>query len=215
MGIIGPSGGGKTTLADLLLRLIEPTRGEIYIDGKHIKEIELGSWRRRIMYVPQEPFLLNGTIKENILFFGDFSQESIEAAAEQAQIHDFISSLPKGYDTPVGERGTRLSGGERQRIALARSLARDPDILVLDEATSAVDAESERAIHTTLQRLHGSKTIIIIAHRLRTVSDADNLLIIEDGVITEQGSPQELARRADSYYSRMLSLGEHAPPVSL
>lgn len=208
VGIIGPSGAGKTTLVDLLLGLIPPTPGRITLDGKDACDISWAAWRRNIIYVSQEPFLLNATIEENIRFYdSSVSDADIIGACRKANIYELVSSLPKGLKTIVGERGTRLSGGERQRIALARAIARNPEILILDEATSSLDAESERAIKDTLRSLHGALTIIIIAHRLTTVVDTDRIIAIEHGRIVEEGTVSELQANKNSYLSRMLALG--------
>jgi len=205
VGIIGPSGAGKTTLVDLLLGLLAPTSGNIAIDGINMQEISADNWRKKVIYVAQEVFLRNDTIAENIRFYdSSISDEDIITACKQANIYDFIQTLPKGLKTIVGERGTRLSGGERQRIAIARALARKPEILILDEATSALDAESEREIKETLAGLHNKITIIIIAHRLTTVADADRIIALENGRVVEEGAPSELQKNPNSYYSRAL-----------
>ncbi len=203
LALIGPSGAGKTSLVDLLLRLFEPTSGALKVDGTDAKTVRLEDWRSRFAYVSQDPFLFNGTIAENICFFSDdITQEEIEAAAKQANIYDFIATLPGGFDTVVGDRGVLLSGGQRQRIVLARALARKPDILVLDEATSSLDTESERLIQESIRDLHGKVTVLVIAHRLSTIENADSIVVLERGRIIEQGTPQELLKDADSYYAR-------------
>ncbi len=207
IGIIGPSGAGKTTLVDLLLGLIAPSVGRITVDGKDARDISWTEWRRKVIYVSQEPFLRNATITENIRFYdSSISDEDILNACRAANIYDFVSALPKGLATQVGERGARLSGGERQRVALARAFARKPTVLILDEATSALDAESERSIQEALLRAHGAVTVIIIAHRLATVLGADRIIALDGGRIVEEGSPEELKRNPDSYLSRMLAL---------
>ena len=207
IGIIGPSGAGKTTLVDLLLGLIAPSVGRITVDGADARGINWSEWRRKIIYVSQEPFLRNNTISENIRFYDQFiSNEDVLNACRAANIYDFVSALPKGLATQVGERGARLSGGERQRIALARAFARKPAVLILDEATSALDAESERSIQEALSRARGSVTVIIIAHRLATVLGADRIIALDGGRIVEEGSPEELKRNPDSYLSKMLAI---------
>ncbi len=205
VGIVGPSGAGKTTLVDLLLGLLTPTSGRIMLDGVDARTISAGAWRRRVIYVPQEAFLRNDTLAENIRFYdSSITDADILAACEKAHIGELVGSLQKGLRTVVGERGTRFSGGERQRIALARALARKPAVLVLDEATSALDAESERSIKDTLASLRGEVTVLIIAHRLTTVLDADKIIALENGKVVEEGSPAELQKNPDSYLSRAL-----------
>ena len=199
-GIIGPSGAGKTTIADILLRLVEPGEGVILVDGVDAGDISIRAWREHIGYVSQDAVLLNDTILSNISFYNTaLSREDVIEAARQANVHDFIKGLPEGYDTHIGDRGILLSGGQRQRIALARVLARKPELLVLDEATSSLDAESERAIQTAIEKLHGDITVVVIAHRLTTVTGADHLIVVKGGKVTEEGSPEELLTRRDSY----------------
>ena len=201
--LMGLSGAGKTTLVDLLLRLFQPTRGEILVDGAPIRDISIAEWRRSVGYVPQDVFLINGTIEDNIRFYDDtLSREAVLHAARQAQCYDFIMALPDGFNAPAGERGVLLSGGQRQRIALARALARKPSVLILDEATSALDHESESLIQIALQRLRGKMTVIAIAHRQSTVQSADTLFVMEDGVIVDEGRPDVvLARRGAAFAS--------------
>jgi ABC-type multidrug transport system fused ATPase/permease subunit len=204
IGIIGPSGAGKTTIADLLLRLFRPQRGMITLDGIDIQNIALGAWRKEIGYVPQEVFLMNDTIENNIRFYDDsISHEDVVQSAKLANIYETIEGLPNGFETEVGERGLKLSGGQRQRIALARTLARKPQILILDEATSALDNESEALIQKAINGLKKEMTIIIIAHRLSTVMNADRLFLLDDGKIAEEGTPEELINNPDSYFNRM------------
>lgn len=208
LGIIGPSGAGKTTVVDLLLRLFTPQEGEILVDGIRAGDIDLYDWRKHIGYVSQDIFLKNDTIAHNIAFYDDgVSRDDIVTAAKTAQCYDFIMRLPQGFDTVVGERGTRLSGGERQRIVLARVLAHKPSILILDEATSAVDNESEAAIRNAVNRIKGELTIIVIAHRLSTVMDVDSLLVVDNGVIVERGKPKDLLGDARSYFHRAYAAG--------
>jgi len=204
VGIIGPSGGGKTTTVDLMLRLFAPGSGEILVDGKNINTINLKSWRRNIGYVAQDIFLINNTIENNIKFYDDsISHEQVVEAAKMANIYDFIESLPEGFQTQVGERGIKLSGGQRQRIALARTLVRKPEILILDEATSSLDSDSEAMIQNSIKVLRGKTTIIVIAHRLSTVQNADKLYAIDNGEIIESGTPMELLDKKDSYFSKV------------
>ena len=203
-GIIGVSGAGKTTLADLILRLFLPSSGEILLDGKDIRNIKLESWRKNIGYVAQDIFLKNDTIENNIRFYDpDISDADILEAAEMAQCFDFIDALPKGIKSKVGERGAMLSGGQRQRIALARAIARRPKLLILDEATSSIDNQSEILIKKAIEGIKGKMTIIIIAHRLSTIMDADKLFYLEKGRVIEEGSPRQLLSDPDSHFSKM------------
>lgn len=202
VGLIGPSGGGKTSIADLLLRLFEPTDGHLIIDGKPFSAIDLESWRQHVGYVAQDVFLLNATLEENIRFYRpELSREAVIKAAKQANIFDFIETLPNGFDTITGDRGVLLSGGQRQRVALARALAGSPELLILDEATSALDTASEELIQEAIHALHGSITVFIIAHRLSTVDRVDRILVLDAGTIREQGSPAELLAQKDSYFA--------------
>lgn len=207
VGFIGPSGAGKTTIFDIMLRFLKPTDGEILIDSENIYSISTPEWRNNISYVSQDTFILNDTVFNNIKFFDDsVTKEDILLAAKMAQIDDFIETLPKKYETVVGERGGFLSAGQRQRIALARALARKPKILLLDEATSALDNESEKKIHEAIDGLKGGITILVIAHRLSTVLSADKLLVVEGGKITEEGSPRELLTNKDTYFYKVYNL---------
>ena len=200
LALVGGSGAGKSTLINLLCRITDPTSGEIRVDGVPLAEIELESWRRRIGFAGQDAELRPGTIRDNIAYGEpDAPFERIGAAAMQAHIHDFIETLPEGYDTPVGVRGTQLSGGERQRIALARALLRSPDILILDEATNAVDNIAEAAIRRTLETLSGRVTTIIIAHRLSTTRQADRIVVMHEGRIVEVGRRAELLEQRGAF----------------
>ncbi len=200
-GIIGPSGSGKTTLVDLLLRLIKPTEGTITIDGTPIEDIKLSDWRTHVGYVSQDVFLINDTIENNIkLYDQSMTDTDLTEAAKAAHIYDFVMTLPKKFNTIVGERGMELSGGQRQRIALARVLARKPSVLILDEATSALDNESQALIQKSIENLRGDITIIIIAHRPSTIANADKLLVLKDEKVVECGSPQKLIKDKSSYY---------------
>jgi ABC-type multidrug transport system fused ATPase/permease subunit len=205
VGLIGPSGVGKTTLVDLLLRLLEPTSGQILADGVPIKNISLSKWRNHIGYVPQEAVLINASIRENIRFYSDATDEDIAEAARQANIHETIASLPDGYETSVGERGTSLSGGQRQRIILARALARKPSLLILDEATSAIDGESEQLIQQAIAGLRGKVTVIVITHRLSTANYLDRIIALDNGSVLEDGTPSKLLENSTSYLSRLLN----------
>lgn len=204
IGLIGPSGSGKTTLADIILRLFKPSDGKILIDGKPIESISLREWRRNVGYVSQDLFLVDGTVEENIRFFNDKLTESdIKRAATDANIAEVIEKLPDGYQTRIGDRGLFLSAGQRQRIVLARVLATKPKILVLDEATSALDNESEKLVHSSIEKLHGNITVLIIAHRLSTVLLADRVMVLDDGKIEEIGKPKELLDNKTSYFYRL------------
>ena len=203
LGLIGPSGAGKTTVVDLLLRLYRPQKGIIELDGTDISDIRMKEWRTNIGYVPQDPFMINDTIENNIKFYDEsITYENMISAAKMANIYEFIDSQPEKFRTMAGERGTMLSGGQRQRIVLARVLARKPKILILDEATSSLDNESEFLIQKTLEGLRGKMTMLIIAHRLSTVMIADNLIILENGKIIEIGSPEELLQNENSYFHK-------------
>lgn len=200
IGLIGPSGSGKTTLVDLLLRLLTPTGGRLTIDGKDVSDIDLIDWRKHIGYVSQDIFLLNDTVENNIKFYNSkISDRQIKEAAKKAQIYDFIMEQPRQLEAEVGERGLQLSVGQRQRIVLARVLASKPEVLILDEATSALDNESEAAIQEAIAKLRGEMTIIIIAHRLTTVMNADKILVLDGGKIIEEGTPNELLKDEGSY----------------
>jgi len=193
VALVGPSGAGKTTITYLIPRLYDPTSGRILIDGHDLRQVTLESLSAQIGMVTQETYLFHDTIRTNLLYAKlDASQAEIEAAARAANIHDFIIGLPERYDTVVGERGYRLSGGEKQRIALARVILKDPRILVLDEATSSLDSESEGLIQDALKRVMAGRTSIVIAHRLSTILAADQILVINRGQIVEQGTHSHL-----------------------
>jgi ATP-binding cassette subfamily B protein len=201
IAIVGRSGSGKTTLVSLLQAMHPLTSGRIWIDGHDIAHVSPQSLRSQLGVVPQECFLFSGNILENITLFADnYTLEEVIAAAKLAEAHPFIQALPLGYQTKVGERGSTLSGGQRQRIAIARALLRNPRILILDEATSSLDTESERRFQQNLERISRERTIFIIAHRLSTVRNADNILVLDRGILTEQGTHQELMARQGLYY---------------
>jgi ATP-binding cassette subfamily B protein len=193
VGVVGPTGAGKSTLLKLLPRLYDADDGAVRIDGQDVRDVTLRSLRRSIGYVSQEPFLFFGTVAENIRYGTfDATDDDIERAARRAQAHEFIENLPDGYDTLVGERGVRLSGGQRQRLALARTMLKDPAILVLDEATSAVDTETEALIQSRLAEFAADRTTFVIAHRLSTVRTADRILVLDDGQVVEDGTHEGL-----------------------
>ena len=200
LALVGPTGAGKSTVLKLLLRLYDVDDGAIRVDGQDIREVSLSSLRQAMGYVGQESYLFYGTVKENIAY-GTFDADDheIEAAAKAAEAHDFIMNLPDGYETMVGERGVKLSGGQRQRIAIARAVLKDPDILILDEATSDVDTETEMLIQRSLDRLTEDRTTFAIAHRLSTIKDADKIVVLEDGEIVERGTHRELLDNGGLY----------------
>ena len=200
IAIVGPSGSGKSTIGRLLFRFYDVTGGAVLIDGQDVRDVTQDSLHRAIGVVPQDTVLFNDTIYYNIAYGREFAaHDEIINAARDAQIHEFIMSLPDGYDTRVGERGLKLSGGEKQRVGIARTLLKDPPILLLDEATSALDSETEREIQEALERAGQGRTVITIAHRLSTVSNADVILVLEKGVVVETGTHQELLDRNGRY----------------
>ena len=206
MALVGPSGAGKTTAADLLPRLHDPTSGQILMDGVPLTRLTRRSVRALMGVVSQETVLLNDTVLANIAYGSPgATREQVETAARAANAAGFIATLPNGYDTMLGERGTRLSGGQRQRIAIARALLRDPPILILDEATSALDTESERLVQQAIERLMQQRTVLVIAHRLATVRDADEIVVLEGGRVVQRGTHEELLR-AGGLYRRLYDL---------
>lgn len=207
IALVGPSGSGKSTAISLLFRFYDPTSGEVLIDGQSIKDMTLTTLRRNLALVPQEVLLFGGSIKENIAYGRPgASEEEIISAAKKANAHDFIIGLPEGYETVVGDRGTQLSGGQRQRIAIARAILADPAILILDEATSSLDAESERLVQDALDKLMENRTSIIIAHRLSTVRRCDQILAMSGGAILERGTHDELVAKPGGLYGSLAKL---------
>ncbi|MDP4124819.1 MAG: ABC transporter ATP-binding protein [Bacillota bacterium] len=203
--LVGKSGAGKSTVVDLLLGLIRPTQGQIYVNSTPINISNIKNWRKCIGYVPQDPFLFNGTIRENLTRFNpNASEDEIVRALKLAAAWDFIEKTEQGLNTVIGDGGFRLSGGERQRIVLARALLRNPRILVLDEATSSLDTENEYKIQEAIENLAGSMTIVVIVHRLSTIVNADNIIVMDGGRIVEQGSYTELAGKEDGYFKKYL-----------
>jgi ATP-binding cassette subfamily B protein len=205
IGLAGPSGGGKTTLVNLICRFYDVQEGQILVDGVDVRDYDVGTLRSKIGVVLQEPFLFHGTVAQNIAYGKpDATLDEIIEASRAANAHDFIAGFPDGYDTLVGERGHSLSGGERQRISIARAILNNPIVLILDEATSSVDTETEKLIQEALDRLIANRTTIAIAHRLSTLRKADRLAILEKGRLVEEGTHAELIANADGLYAKLL-----------
>jgi len=202
IGLVGKSGVGKTTITNLICRFYDVDEGKIALDGVDVRKIKLRDLRRHVGIVPQESFLFNATIADNIAYGkARATREEVISAAAAANAHEFIMRLPDGYDTRAGERGARLSGGERQRISIARAILRDPKILILDEATSSVDTETEEMIQCALANLVKNRTTFAIAHRLSTLKRADRLLVLEDGQVAEFGTHEELMKKKGTFYT--------------
>jgi ATP-binding cassette subfamily B protein len=207
IGLVGPSGGGKTTIVNLIARFYDVTGGAIRIDGVDVRQLDTGHYRRQLGMVLQDPYLFHGTILENIRYgLPEASLEEVVAAAKAANAHEFVTKLQHGYDTVVGERGHTLSGGERQRVSIARAILHDPRILILDEATSSVDTETEREIQQALERLVAGRTVFAIAHRLSTLRKASRLFVIQEGRLVESGTHRELVAKPDGRYRRLYEL---------
>ncbi|OFY90898.1 MAG: multidrug ABC transporter ATP-binding protein [Bacteroidetes bacterium RIFCSPLOWO2_12_FULL_31_6] len=207
VALVGPSGSGKSTMVSLLLRFYDPQKGSITIDGKNIKEYNLTELRNRMAIVPQDVLLFGGSIKENISYFKpNASMDEIIEAAKQANSHDFIMSFPEQYNTMVGERGVKLSGGQRQRIAIARAVLKNPSILILDEATSSLDSESERLVQQALEKLMVGRTTFVIAHRLSTIKNVDKIVVIDQGHLAEMGAHTDLIKNTEGIYYNLSKL---------
>ncbi|HET7774129.1 MAG TPA: ATP-binding cassette domain-containing protein, partial [Burkholderiaceae bacterium] len=205
-GIVGHTGSGKSTLLSLLLRFYESEPGAILIDGQPLMQLGDAAFRRAVGLVPQEPFLLAASARENIDMGRGLSTERIEAAARAARAHDFLLQLPQGYDTALGEGGARLSVGQKQLLAIARALAGDPKILFLDEATSHIDSETEQQVQLALAELRGKVTVVAIAHRLSTIRDADRIIVLNHGRLAEQGPHDQLMAIEGGIYQRLYQL---------
>ena len=206
LGIVGVSGSGKSTIAELLLRFYDPQQGRVLVDGIDLRELDLNSWRRAIGVVSQDTFLFHDTIRSNIAFAKpDATLKEIERSAYRAHAHEFIKNLPLGYDTIIGDRGVLLSGGQRQRLAIARAVLTEPEILIFDEATSALDSQSEQSVQQALDEISTGKTVITIAHRLSTVLDSDKIIVIEKGRVIEFGEHEELLRKK-GFYSQLATI---------
>jgi ABC-type transport system involved in Fe-S cluster assembly fused permease/ATPase subunit len=206
LAIVGPTGAGKSTIGRLLFRFYDVTEGRVTVDGQDVRDLTQASLRAAIGVVPQDTVLFNDTIRYNIAYGRpDASEAEIENAARLAQIHDFVMRLPERYETRVGERGLKLSGGEKQRVAIARTLLKDPRILILDEATSALDTSTEQDIQAALRTVARHRTTLVIAHRLSTVVDADEIIVLDDGRVVERGTHQGLLAQA-GLYARMWAL---------
>jgi len=204
VALVGPSGSGKSSLVGMVPRFYDPQAGKVLVDGNDVRDVTFESLRRQIGIVPQETILFSGTVAENIAYGQDsFDMKEVEQAARIANAHDFILALPKGYQTMLGERGTNLSGGQRQRIAIARAVLLDPRILILDEATSALDTESEALVQEALNRLMNGRTVLVVAHRLSTIRQADRILVIERGHIIEAGNHQDLMAIRSGLYRQL------------
>tara|TARA_B100000959_G_C14839507_1_gene565407 strand:- start:159 stop:1040 length:882 start_codon:yes stop_codon:yes gene_type:complete len=200
VAIVGASGTGKSTLADLFLRFYDPSSGDMKIDGVDIKDFDIASLRSKIGFVTQDTFLFNDTVEANISYgTAQLSKEEIIKVAKIAKTHNFITKLPKGYQTIIGERGVKLSGGQRQRLALARTMIKKPEIIILDEATSNLDSESEQLILESIKEIRKRCTIIAIAHRLSTIENADRIIVLERGMITEEGKHEDLLKKGKTY----------------
>jgi ATP-binding cassette subfamily C protein CydCD len=214
LGVVGPSGAGKSTLVNLLLRFVDPQQGRVLLDGHDLRDLPVDVVRRQVAVVAQDTYLFYGSVADNLrVARPTATPEELEAASRAANAHQFITDLPNGYATLIGERGVRLSGGQRQRLAIARALLKDAPVLVLDEALSSVDAENESTIQQALDRLQRGRTTLIIAHRLSSVANADRIVVLERGQLVEEGSPSELLRKQDGVYFRLMAAQRAAAPM--
>jgi ATP-binding cassette subfamily B protein/subfamily B ATP-binding cassette protein MsbA len=214
VALVGPTGVGKSTMVSLIPRFYDVTAGKISLDGQDVRKVGLEDLRRQISIVLQDVFLFHGTVRENLLFGKpDASEEEMMAAAVTANAHDFIQQLPNGYDTLIGERGIKLSGGQKQRISIARAILKDAPILILDEATSSVDTETELLIQQALERLMVGRTVILIAHRLSTIRNADQIVVLEGKQIVEKGDHASLLAK-NGLYQRLVNVQQLLQPIA-
>jgi ABC-type multidrug transport system fused ATPase/permease subunit len=199
--VVGPSGAGKTTLVNLIARLYDCEEGRITVDGVDLRDLDIATWHAHIGVVSQDTFLFNDSVSSNLRFAReDVTDEEIRHAAQLANAHDFIIALPQGYDTMLGDRGVRLSGGQQQRIAIARAMLSGPQVLILDEAMSQLDSETERLIQEAIDRISQNRTTLVVAHRLSTIRHADNIVVFKEARVVEQGTHEELMRQQGHYW---------------
>jgi ATP-binding cassette subfamily B protein/subfamily B ATP-binding cassette protein MsbA len=211
VALVGESGAGKSSIISLLLRLYDPNSGRILVNGTDLRQFQLSSWQHHIGLVDQDPFLFNASVLDNIRFgHPDATREEVIQAAKVANAHGFIEELDAGYDTTIGDRGLRLSGGQRQRISIARAILRNPDLLIFDEATSDLDSQSEQLIQEAIQNLRKDRTVVVIAHRLSTVTMADSIIVLQKGQVAEQGTHAELLAQ-DKLYAQFWRIQSNAP----